>query len=115
MSQQRALVAKASSLLGCIKKRLASRSREVIIFLFSALERPHLECCVQFWAPQYKKDTDLLEQIQQRTTKMIKGLFIGIIMNTTSYVYDILPNYKVDLRLLLSTHVSCDLVPSALR
>lgn len=76
VSQQCALVAKASSLLGCFRKRLVSRSREVIIFLFSALERPHLECCVQFWAPQYKKDMNLLEQVQQRTTKMIKGHFM---------------------------------------
>jgi len=41
MSQQCALVAKASSLLGCFRKRFASRSKEVIFFLFSALERPH--------------------------------------------------------------------------
>ncbi|KAK4817412.1 LOW QUALITY PROTEIN: hypothetical protein QYF61_013479, partial [Mycteria americana] len=73
MSQQCVLAANvANSILDCIRRSVASRSRQVIISPCSALT--HLECWIQFWTSQCRKDMDLLEQIQQRTTKMIKGL-----------------------------------------
>jgi len=75
MTQQCALAAqKANRILGFIKRSVVSRSREVILPLYSSLLRPHLESCIQLWGPQHRKDMDVLERVQRRAMKVMRGL-----------------------------------------
>jgi len=75
MTHQCVLAAqKANCILSCITSSVASRSREVILPLYSALVISHLESCIQLWSPQHRKDRDPLEWVKRRVTKMVRGL-----------------------------------------
>ncbi|KAJ7413293.1 hypothetical protein WISP_92143 [Willisornis vidua] len=74
MTQHCVLTAhRAECILCCITRSVASRSKEVVL-LCSALMRPHLEYYVHPWGPQWKRDVNLLEQVQRKAIKMIAVL-----------------------------------------
>ena len=68
------VVKTANKLVGFIGRTFSFKSEKVILTLYNSLVRPHLEYCVQFWSPYYKKDIEKLEKIQRRVTKMIPRL-----------------------------------------
>lgn len=73
MSWQYALKARKPAVFWA-RRVVASRSREVFISLYSTFMTTHLEYCIWHWGPQHKKDVDLLEQVQQRATEMIRWI-----------------------------------------
>ena len=74
-------VAKANIVIGMIKRTFPSMSKDLFLFLYKTYVRPHLEYIVQLWSPYLLKDIDMLEKVQMRATKLIKG-FNGLPYST---------------------------------
>ena len=72
--QCKEVIKTANKLIGFIGRAFEHKSEKVIRTLYNSLVRPHLEYCVQFWSPYYRKDIDKLERVQRRVTKMIPRL-----------------------------------------
>ena len=60
-----------NQILRLIRRNITYKGKKLIIHLYKAIVRPHLEYCIQAWRPYRKKDIDTLECIQTRATKMI--------------------------------------------
>jgi hypothetical protein len=67
-------VKNASRMLGFIARTFEYKSKNIMIPLYKALVRPHLEYAVQLWSPNLRKDINKMEKIQRKATKMIPGL-----------------------------------------
>jgi hypothetical protein len=65
---------KANRMLGLIKRTIKFKRTDIMLRLYKALVRPHLEYCSEVWSPYYKKDKEHLEKIQHRFTRIIPGL-----------------------------------------
>ena len=57
-----------------MEKHNIQGEKKLIILLYKAIVRPHLEYCILVWRPYGKKDIDTLGRIQRRATKIIPEL-----------------------------------------
>ena len=75
VSEQCSIAAsKGNQIIGLIRRNIPYKGKKLIIPLYKAIVRLHLECCIQAWRPYRKKDIDTLQRIQKRTTKIIPEL-----------------------------------------
>ena len=72
--QCRIAASKGNQILGMIRRNITYKEKSLIVPLYKAIVRPHLEYCIQAWSPYLRKDIDMLETIQRRATKLISGL-----------------------------------------
>ena len=72
--QCRIAASKGNQVLGMIRRNITYKENSLIIHMYTAIVRPHLEYCIHAWSPYIRKDIDMLEQIQKRATKLIPGL-----------------------------------------
>ena len=72
--QCRIAASKGNQIIGMIRRNITYKENSLIVPLYKAIVRPHLEYCIQAWSPYIRKDIDMLEKIQRRATKLIPGL-----------------------------------------
>ena len=72
--QCRIAASKGNQVLGMIRRNITYKDKSLIVPLYKAIVRPHLEYCIQAWSPYLRKDIDMLEKIQRSATKLIPGL-----------------------------------------
>ena len=65
---------KGNQVLGMIRRNITYKDKSLIVPLYKAIVRPHLEYCIQALSLYLRKDIDMLEKIQKRATKLIPGL-----------------------------------------
>ena len=74
--QCRIAASKGNQILGMIRRNITYKEKGLIVPLYKAIVRPHLEYCIglQAWRPYLRKDIYMIEKVQRRTTKLIPGL-----------------------------------------
>ena len=59
--------------LGIIFRPFTYMDKEIILNLYKAMVRPHIEYATQVWPPIYKKDKVILKHVQRRATRLIQN------------------------------------------
>ena len=72
--QCRIAASRGNQVLGMIRRIITYKENRLIVPLYKAIVRPHLEYCIHACSPYLMKDIDMLENIQRRATKLIPGL-----------------------------------------
>jgi len=63
--------ANANKILGMINRMIVNIHSEIMVKLYKSLVCSYMEYCTAAWSPYYVKDTELIEKIQYRFTKII--------------------------------------------
>ena len=98
--QCRIAASKGNQVLGMIRRNITYKDKSLIMPLYKAIVRPHLEYRIQAWNPYLRKDVDMLEKMQRRATKLIPGLsdiqwsylISNILLTSYSRLSSLLPN-----------------------
>ena len=67
-------VAKANRILGCLRHTFKYLISTIFLQLYKAMIRPHLEYASCIWFPKLKRDSDAIERLQRRATKLVPEL-----------------------------------------
>ena len=79
--QCRIAASKGNQVIGMIRRNITYKENSLIVPLYKAIFRPHLDYCIQAWNPHLRKDINMLEKIQRRATKLIPGRVIFFSIN----------------------------------
>ncbi len=60
--QCRIAASKSNQVLGMIRRNITYKDKSLIVPLYKAIVRPHLEYCIQAWSQYLRKDIDMLEK-----------------------------------------------------
>ena len=60
--QCRIAASKGNQVLGMIRRNITYQEKSLIVPLYKAIVRTHLEYCIHAWSPYLRKDIDMLEK-----------------------------------------------------